>query len=384
MGCFRFLLAASVVLSHFAFYPGAFPHPLLGDVAVEAFYIISGFLITLVLHQKYRGSRFTFYTNRALRIYPIYWVSLLLYFVADWLLTMGYFPPAPAWGAPYYQGTSAMWWWGQSGAKIEFVGMLGVSVANLMILGQDILTFLNADGMFHATGLDLFYQKFFIVRVAWSVAIELMFYAVAPFIVTRLWLVCTVLGLSLSAQLLTHLYLPLSPDWFSRIFPFALTYFMAGSLAYRGYVWLAAHADDASKSRVIANYATLSCLTLVLLTLLFDRLPLGRIIYLTATTICLPGIVAAGRRIPFDGFLGDLSYPIYLIHPLFMIVVIESSKVPSISAEGIAIAGTLLISVALVYLIERPVDRFRQSRVLRGTGTVTATTLGRRLSTEPS
>jgi hypothetical protein len=40
MGCFRFLLAASVMLSHLAFYPSAFLHPLPGDVAVEAFYIV--------------------------------------------------------------------------------------------------------------------------------------------------------------------------------------------------------------------------------------------------------------------------------------------------------------------------------------------------------
>lgn len=382
MGCFRFLLAASVMLSHFAFYPGAFLHPLPGDVAVEAFYVVSGFLITLVLQGKYRDSLFTFYTNRALRIYPIYWVSVVLYLVADGLIVTNHLPQAPVWGIPYYQGTSALWWWGQSGAELDAVGMLGVAIGNLAILGQDVLTFLNADATLHATGIDLFYQKFFIIRVAWSIALELMFYAIAPFIVAKLWKVCLLLGLSLSAQVITYLYLPLSPDWFSRIFPFALTYFMAGSLAYRGYVWIAIHGNNLSRSRAVAAYATASCLTLLLLTLLFDRLPFGQIIYLAATAVCLPGIVAAGRRISFDGILGDLSYPIYLIHPLFMIVVIESSKVPSIPAEAIAIASTLLISLALVYLIERPVDRYRQARIRQGS--VAAMTLGSRLSAEPS
>src|SRR5882672_3319363 len=156
MGCFRFLLAASVMLSHLAFYPAAFPHPLTGDVAVEAFYIISGFLITLVLHGKYRDSLFTFYTNRVLRIYPIYWVSLGLYLVSDAVVVAGYVPEAPAWGAPYYEGTSTLWWWNQYGSRLDTTGLLAVATANLAIFGQDVLTFLDESRMFHATGIDLF------------------------------------------------------------------------------------------------------------------------------------------------------------------------------------------------------------------------------------
>src|SRR5258708_13406349 len=48
-----------------------------GRMAVQCFYMISGFLISLVLSQKYDPStaegRRLFYSNRALRIFVPYW-----------------------------------------------------------------------------------------------------------------------------------------------------------------------------------------------------------------------------------------------------------------------------------------------------------------------
>jgi peptidoglycan/LPS O-acetylase OafA/YrhL len=179
----------------------------------------------------------------------------------------------------------------------------------------------------------------------------------------------------LALQLLTYVVSPMSTDWFSRIFPFALAYFMAGSLAYRAYLWVISRADNASARPAVNRYMLGSCLTLVLLTVFFDYLPLGRAIYLTATTLCLPGIVIAGRRIPIDGFLGDLSYPIYLVHPIFMIVVIAGNNPIGIPTEAFPIAGSLLISLALDYFVERPIDRYRQARVGKGDGVASSAAL---------
>ncbi|MFM5402812.1 acyltransferase family protein [Aeromonas veronii] len=53
----------------------------LGTYAVFGFYMISGYLMTLVMHDvygyTYKG-RFSFLLNRFLRLYPIYWVSISL------------------------------------------------------------------------------------------------------------------------------------------------------------------------------------------------------------------------------------------------------------------------------------------------------------------
>src|SRR5215471_8295156 len=75
LGTFRFLLALSVALSHFGTVWGY--HIMNGRMAVQCFYMISGFLISLVLSHKYDPStadgRRLFYSNRALRIFVPYW-----------------------------------------------------------------------------------------------------------------------------------------------------------------------------------------------------------------------------------------------------------------------------------------------------------------------
>src|ERR1700761_979235 len=78
MGLIRFLLACGVVLCHTSAIMGY--TPLSGALAVQCFFIISGFYMAMVLAEKYngKGSTYLFYTNRALKIYPIYWVCLIL------------------------------------------------------------------------------------------------------------------------------------------------------------------------------------------------------------------------------------------------------------------------------------------------------------------
>lgn len=75
LGTFRFGLALLVAASHL-FAP---VHQQLGAPAVTAFYVISGYLMTLVVRETYgqglAGTR-DFFVNRFLRIFPSYWVAL--------------------------------------------------------------------------------------------------------------------------------------------------------------------------------------------------------------------------------------------------------------------------------------------------------------------
>ena len=88
MGTFRFLLAMSVTLGHFGTVWGY--HIMNGRMAVQCFFMISGFLISLVLSQKYdpgtADGRALFYTNRALRIFVPYWSFCLMILLAHALI----------------------------------------------------------------------------------------------------------------------------------------------------------------------------------------------------------------------------------------------------------------------------------------------------------
>ncbi|TGD57154.1 acyltransferase family protein [Flavobacterium humi] len=82
-GVLRTLLAIYVVLLHI------FGFPTLGNYAVSFFFILSGFLMTHVMQKSYSydfsGIRL-FWANRFLRLYPTYWLVLLLSLLAIVLL----------------------------------------------------------------------------------------------------------------------------------------------------------------------------------------------------------------------------------------------------------------------------------------------------------
>ena len=79
MGTWRLLLAWLVIASHTNRYDKLFSIEI-GTIAVSTFFI-SGFLMPLAYAAHYqngeRGGCIRFYINRLLRLYPIYWASLL-------------------------------------------------------------------------------------------------------------------------------------------------------------------------------------------------------------------------------------------------------------------------------------------------------------------
>src|ERR1700722_19729617 len=80
MGLLRTLLALSVVFDH------AWPDGAVlvgGQIAVQCFYIMSGFLISYILvERRSYASTSAFYINRYLRLYPIYFVVAILSLIA--------------------------------------------------------------------------------------------------------------------------------------------------------------------------------------------------------------------------------------------------------------------------------------------------------------
>lgn len=75
-GAFRLMLALMVVLDHYWHETFNF----FGAYAVVGFYVLSGYLMTLILNRTYVGAqnRWRYFANRALRIYPPYFAVLAL------------------------------------------------------------------------------------------------------------------------------------------------------------------------------------------------------------------------------------------------------------------------------------------------------------------
>jgi peptidoglycan/LPS O-acetylase OafA/YrhL len=139
------------------------------------------------------------------------------------------------------------------------------------------------------------------------------------------------------------------------LFPLPLWCFMIGALAYHAYARL-----RAIKPRWLMHYALGATAAAFALTITYNLFGTPRLLYLFAIATCLPGVVLLGRHNPLDDALGELSYPVYLIHPLATIMIITGKW-----GEYIAIAAILLVSWVVTRAVERPVDRYRQYRARR-------------------
>ena len=354
MGLLRFVLASTVMLGHYVgFYPQHLPYLLLGWANVPAFYIVSGFLITLVLRERYHDRVGLFYSNRALRLFPMYWAALVLFLLVNWLVAAGHLP-----GAQQHVGTNALRWWQAHQSENGTLATVLLAFSNVAIFGQDLMLFVGRWPAIFTR--DYFYHFFMYVGPAWTIEVEFIFYALAPFVVLR-GVGCTIAILigSLVARLVAVL---LGFTAYANAYdfpPFEMAFFMAGSLAYRAYAYL-----RTQRSAWIEMYAFAGCAAIAVLTIFYLAIPFARPIYLIAVSVSLPGIVLLGRRNPLDSFLGELSYPIYLLHPIFTIFIIPGV---TIWAEVAAIISTLALSACLLFAIDRPIEAVRRRRVANHT-----------------
>ena len=79
------------------------------------------------------------------------------------------------------------------------------------------------------------------------------------------------------------------------------------------------------------------------------------------------------RSWKFDGFLADMSFPLYLVHWPVWLFIRDRVPVPWPDYPGIVPAAASVIAAAvLVVLVERPVERWRASRVAAVAKTVPA------------
>lgn len=90
----RFIAAISIVIFHFAEFVFPFQFEEVSflfrhaNVGVSYFYILSGFVMILAYSDRPRIDKFQYWKNRFARIYPVYFISTILFFALKLMSTM--------------------------------------------------------------------------------------------------------------------------------------------------------------------------------------------------------------------------------------------------------------------------------------------------------
>jgi peptidoglycan/LPS O-acetylase OafA/YrhL len=320
LGAFRLVLALLVVVYHLAEHPLAH-HT--GMYAVNGFYVVSGFLMTMVLNEVYAGRPIAFWTNRLLRLLPPYYIvaAATAAVVLRW---------------PHAAGAYHNSWLLTEARPFDLTGQLLIFP-------------------FALSSTD---TQFRLVPPIWSVGVEIVNYLLLWIFMAR----SPLLAISAFAFGAAYhvFYLVMDPDfwparyapWYAAIVPFsvgALTYFAFADGGLTNWRHAAAALGLWTVNLVAAGLAGPGAFAY--------RVGWYLNIVLAAYVIAALGPRSAANWLGrVDKTMGDMAYPIFLVHWIisFAIVLI----VPTMRQYPILLCVTTTPLTALYgWLIARMAER---------------------------
>lgn len=358
MGLLRLLFALSVLSAHAG--PIFESHLIGGKMAVQAFFMLSGFYMSLILTKKYIGKNSSyrlFLTNRLLRIFPTYWAILILSLFFSLVF--------------FLQGTESKLFF-YTHYPLQPLTLFYLLFSNSFILGMDFVMFLglNTHGILfftnnYLTTKPLLYDFLFVPQ-AWTLSLELLFYLIAPFLAKRkTWFLLGLVILSLLLRIFLYTHGLHREPWTNRFFPTELIFFLFGMLSYRIYARI--------NLKRFTRFFPVLFLFLVLVTITYSFIPqssyilfdVNQCVYFGLLFLSIPLIFILTKHDRVDRILGLLSYPFYIAH-ILVINVLEYLGFKGGSTFFIyeTILVTMFLSIIFIVFIERPIDTYRQNKLV--------------------
>lgn len=303
---------------------------ILGNYAVFGFFILSGYLMTLIMQRNYgysKRGKLKYTLNRFLRIFPMYWFACALSIVL-------------------------ILWVGDE---------VSTSYHYYLYLPQD--TFAWARNVLLLLAYNSEPQ---LTPPAWALTVELFFYVAigAGFSKTKyrthVWF-----GLSLGYTLVVNV---LDMSW-----PYKYFYITAASLPFATGAMLF-HYQAKMRQALVLKYHYLAVILMLMVFLNY-----GLAVYLDAlqgyafyVNYLLNVLIVAAllqltpanfKASVWDRFFGDLSYPIYLIHWQVGLLLFTSGfalKLATLPFLLVSLPFVLVIAWLIARYVELPIEKLRQ------------------------
>lgn len=369
MGAIRLFLACVVAINHFRLIvlrpagmdANAIEYAMVGlnaGYAVMYFYVISGFLISFVLEHKYPRSivgTVEFYKSRVVRIYSLWWCVYLFSVIAFW-------PEA---------------------RQISSSGRFLDQITSLALFGSDWrVAFAGYPDEYYGlfpTGLE----------IGWTLGAEMTFYLLAPFLLRSITASVLVLLFSAAVRASLDNIFGFNQAWTYHFFPSTVMFFMLGHL-----------------SRVLTAKLRINPrlgLGLFVIAVIFSLQAVGprfdNLFFhasLISFALSLPSMFNLTKDNKVLNFLGDVSYPVYLTHPLLMLTIFGDvfpfswigphilSTAQSLSSNTLTITGSavglfVVLAICTAALVSFGVERpavFLMRKVLAGVESCVALCVG--------
>lgn len=331
MGLLRLLLANAVLFLHI----GSFPlHKFINaGMAVDLFFVLSGFYMALVLNSKYKQDTKSFYINRFLRLWPVYCFSVFLVLLNLYL-------------------SRGLGNWIHNYLQLNFFAQIFVFISNAFMFGSDLLLHFSSAGgkiFFSEFGISKSHNgmSFMLNPPVWSVSIELLLYLISPFILKsyKKTIVFTFVGIIYGVIMRYEWFGFTSKYRFDLYYPYFFLLFGLGALAY----WFP------KKIKELSNFDYIFVVLFILLALDTYHQGLSSHPYI-ALTIAIPTLFKLTSKNSIDRFLGQLSYPLYLLHqPMYSLV---NTLMPNTSLV-VAYLIINLLSISVVLCWEKPMTKIR-------------------------
>jgi peptidoglycan/LPS O-acetylase OafA/YrhL len=326
---YRFILALCVVQGHLV--GRGESAPWLAWQAVFSFYVLSGFLMSLVLNKDYgftAGGLARFAVNRWLRLFPIYYAVI---------------------------GLTALY--------IAFIGPLNQLNQAIALPSTGAAIFANLS-IVTLTGFDLSPEMQRLSPTTWSLAIEIFCYFLLAVYFAKSrerLLFMLVIGMAVAA---VRLFIDFDQPQYgfqnhysvlqAGLIPFAL-----GGLAY---FYRRARIYEFSGTKLLA----LSLLFLANFAIGywsdFHKYVSGLYVAAVLNVAMVPMLFTQTTKHSWQKILGGLSYPIFLCH--WLVATLIAIYVPAIGGKGFmlfaaATVGSVLFSLLLYYGVDRPIQALR-------------------------